>query len=231
VAAALAAAAPAYAQSAAPATALGDRGQLFITAERVVPIFAYSKDTSSGNQFSQSNTVSSISLLSYGVPSNIAYTVPRIGIDYALAPHITLGGAVAAFFDLSSSTTTTVGGMSMTDDNAKISGFLFTPRVGYLTALGPKLALWPRGGFSYYTESVSNPPNGGMMTSNGFHQFAIDLEANFLFAIAPHFMITLGPVIDIPVSGSTSFTNGNMTTSIDYSQFHFGITGGIGGYL
>jgi hypothetical protein len=222
----------ASAQPAGLAGELGQRGTWFLSADRVVPVFAYTRDTQTDNNASFSTSTSSISLLSYGVPSNIAYTIPRIAVDYAIAPHLTLGGAFAAFFDLSSSSTTKFGGMSMTADNPKVSGFLITPRIGYLVPIGPRLAIWPRGGFSYYSESVSNPPNMmGNSTTDGFHQLALDLEGNLVIAAAPHFLVMIGPVIDVPLSGSTSVTNGNTTTSVDYSQFHFGITGGIGGYF
>lgn len=220
------------AQPAGPAGQLGQRGTWFLAADRVVPVFAYTKDQENGNNASFSTSTSSISLLSYGVPSNIAYTIPRISVDYALAPNLTLGGSIAVFFDLSSSSTTKLGNISNTADNPKVSGFLITPRVGYMLPLGPKLALWPRGGISYYSESVSNPPNMmGNATTDGFHQLALDLEANLVVVAAPHFMVMLGPVMDIPLSGSTSTTNGNTTTSVDYSQFHLGVTGGLGGYF
>lgn len=215
-----------------PSHDFGRRGTFVLAADRVMPLLAYTEEKATGNNFSTSTSVTSLSFFSYGVPSGIAYTIPRLALDYAIAPNITIGGSVAAFWQLSNSTTTKIGPMTDSGDNPKVSGWEIAPRVGYTVALGPKLVLWPRAGFSYYSESVSNPPNGGMTgTVDGFHQFALDLEGNFLILLAPHFFASLGPVIDIPLSGSTSTTQGNTTTSIDYSQFHFGVTGGLGGYF
>ena len=233
------AAATAYAQpAAAPASSpLGEKGTWILTAERLVPLLSYSKDSEDvGNNDSGSVSRTSLSFFSYLVqlPDDavIAYTIPRISLDYTVAPNITIGGSIFAFVDLSSSQSTTIGGTTTNADNPKATAFGITPRIGYVMSLGPKLALWPRAGFSYYTESVSNPPNGGgNNTTDGFHQFALDLEGNFAAVLAPHFFVLFGPVIDIPLSGSVSTTNGGTTVSNDNSQFHFGITGGLGGYF
>ena len=223
----------AHAQSAA---AFGDKGTLTIAADRVMPLVAYTKETFSAGGLQQENTSSSISLFSYGVPTNIAYTIPRLAIDYAVVPNVTVGGSFMVFFDLSERSSTTFNGTTDSMDNPKTSGWAITPRAGYVMSLGGKIAFWPRGGLSYYSETVTNPPNGGgNNTSDGFHQFALDLEANLVILAAPHFMLMVGPVLDVPLSGSTTQTRDMMgvttTTSYDYSQFHFGITAGVGGYL
>ena len=219
--------------AAAPAAGpLGERGTWVVSADRLMPLLAYSKASETGNNFSTSSSVTSLSFLSYGVPQDIAYTIPRLSLDYTIAPNLTIGGSVMAFFQLSNSSTTTLGNTSSTTDNPKISGWAIAPRAGYVLSLGQKVVAWPRAGLSYYSESVSNPPNmGGQTTTDGFHQLAIDLEANFVVLAAPHFFVIGGPVIDIPVTGSASSTQGNTTTSIDSSQFHFGIAVGLGGYL
>ena len=224
--------------AAEPATSeLGQRGHFILGADRLVPLFAYTKATEDTNGFSASTTVTSISLLSYGVPSDIAYTIPRIALDYTVIDNLTIGGAFMAFFTTgnSTTTTTTIGGVTMsnTNDNAKATAWGITPRVGYVVGLGPKLTFWPRGGFSYYSETVTNPPNGrGNSTANGFHQTAIDLEANFVFTPVPHFGIEFGPVADIPIGGATDMTNmGGTTTSIDASQLHVGVTAGLVGWF
>ena len=235
----LAAATAASAQpAAAPASSpLGEKGTWILAVERAMPLLAYTRESTDGNNASQTTSETSLSFFSYGVPSDIAYTIPRVALDYAVAPNITVGGSIFAFLDASDSTTTTLGTASNTADNPKASAFGIAVRVGYVLPLGPKMALWPRGGLSFYDESISNPGGGGgnTTTSNGFHQFALDLEGNFAFTLAPHLFIMLGPVIDIPLTGSVSTTTstptGSTTTSTDNSQFHFGITGGLGGYL
>ncbi|HEY1558315.1 MAG TPA: hypothetical protein VGF94_25990 [Kofleriaceae bacterium] len=234
VAGVLAAATAAAAQPApGPIGAFASRGTVVVSADRLMPLFAYTKDsTDVGNNDTSSSSETSISLFSYGSPSQtIAYNIPRISLDYAIAPNITLGGSVIFFADLSASTSTTVGGTTSSADNAKATAFGLAPRIGYVLPLGPRLAIWPRGGFSYYTESISNPPNGGNTTSDGFHQWSLDLEAQFVMALAPHFFLQLGPAIDIPLSGAVSSTNGGTTVSDDNSQLHIGITGGLGGFF
>ncbi|HTR55668.1 MAG TPA: hypothetical protein VMJ10_33555 [Kofleriaceae bacterium] len=236
-AAATASAQPAAAPAAPSSSPLGQKGTWILAIERAMPLFAYTREETDGNNASQETSETSLSFLSYGVPSDIAYTIPRVALDYTVAPNITVGGSIFAFFDVSDSTTTTLGNMSNTADNPKATAFGISGRVGYVMSLGPKLALWPRGGLSFYDESISNPGGGGAGTtmSSGFHQFALDLEGNFAFTLAPHVFVLLGPVIDIPLTGSVSTTTstatGSTTTSTDNSQFHFGIAGGLGGYL
>ena len=59
-------------------------------------------------------------------------------------------------------------------------------------------------------------------------QLALDLEPLFVITPVTHFGVTIGPVFDIPVTGSASTTtsdrNGRVTTSHDSAQFYGGLT-------
>jgi len=69
----------------------GARGQIIISADRIAPLFSYSRiETDTGGGDSTTNTTTSMSLLWNGAPEAV-YDIPRIGLDYVLAPQITVG--------------------------------------------------------------------------------------------------------------------------------------------
>jgi hypothetical protein len=215
----------------------GARGQFALSADRLSPLFSYSRiSTDTGGGDSTTNTTTSMSLLWTGAPEDV-YDVPRVGLDYVVAPSITVGGELFGTIPFSASRSTTMGGMTTSRDTAKYSAFGIGARGGYVLALSHGLAFWPRGGLSYARESTSNAINmmGGGSQSTTVSQFALNLEPIFMIQAAPHVGVVFGPVLDIPLSGNThnEVTIGTMTVSTDNStsQFHFGITLGLLGWL
>jgi hypothetical protein len=214
----------------------GARGEIAISADRLSPLFSYARiSTDTGGGDSTTSTTTSMSLLWTGAPEDV-YDVPRIGLDYVIAPSITVGGELFGTIPFSASRSTTMGGTTNTRDTAKYSAFGIGARGGYVVALSHGVAFWPRGGLSYARESTSNAI--GMMgetQSTTVSQFALNLEPIFMIQAAPHVGVVFGPVLDIPLSGNThnEVTVGNMTVSSDNStsQFHFGITLGLLGWL
>ncbi len=214
----------------------GARGQVILSADRLSPLFSYSRiETDTGGGDSTTNTTTSMSLLWNGAPEAV-YDIPRIGLDYVLAPNITIGGDLFGTIPFSASRSTTMGGTTTTRDTAKYSAFGIGARGGYVLALSHGLAFWPRGGLSYTRESTSNVIGGrGETQSLTVSQFALSLEPLFVIEAVPHFGVVFGPVLDLPLRGTqhTEVTMGNTTVSSDNNsqQLHFGITLGLLGWL
>src|SRR5438445_34146 len=77
---------------------LGMQGHWILSADRLSPLFSYTKvttDTGNNKNDSDSTTRSSISLFWSGNAQDF-YDIPRLGVDYVVAPNITVGGNVFA---------------------------------------------------------------------------------------------------------------------------------------
>ncbi len=215
----------------------GQQGQLILSADRLSPLFSYSRvktDQGGGDSTTQSTT--SMNLFWAGNTQDF-YDIPRAGLDYVIAPNLTLGGTVFVTVPMSSTRSTTQNNVTTDRDGTKVDAFGLGVRVGYAMPLTPRISFWPRGGISYTRVGTTNQQQGGNgnTTSSTVTQTAINLEPLFVFSLAPHLGIELGPVIDVPLSGNThdEVQVMNMTVSSDNSssQFHFGITAGLLGYL
>lgn len=214
------------------------QGHWILSADRLSPLFSYEKSTESDKNGSISTTTSSLALLWSGNPADF-YDVPRLGLDYVVAPNITVGGNVFATLPMSSKQSATAAGQTQTQDNDKVSAFGLAARAGYVMGLGPKLMLWARGGLGFARVGTSIPDNGGggpRDRYNSVSQFGLNLEPQFVFAAGTHVGIMFGPVLDIPLSGTfhTERTDNNGTTTstdVDSSQFHFGINVSLIGWL
>jgi hypothetical protein len=228
----------------------GKQGEFIISADRLVPLFAYTHV--SQDQFTGGNTKitsfyneSSLSIL-WGSSGNSGlaggdtfFTVPRVGFDYTVIPSLTVGGDLVVWFTLggSNGTDTTTNGNTITNKNDNPGGLLFgvAPRVGYILPLTDLFAIWLRGGVSFYVANskVTNNPN--LTTSNSINQFALDLDPQFVITPVPHFGFTIGLTADIPITGGHSTerdTPGGSTTQSAWSSIFFlGVTGGILGYF
>jgi hypothetical protein len=216
----------------AAAGAFGDQGQFIISADRVMPLFAYENEKHTNtNGSTDSNTVTSIALVTHGPTFVTIYNVPRFAFDYTVWQHLTVGGSVWAYFQLGNSNTHSEPGMpDMSNDQPKITFWGLSPRVGWILHLSDLFAFWPRGGISFDQAITSFNQRVGMVTVSGTNtvtQWAIDLEPMFAITPVPHAAFTVGPVVDIPFSGSSSNSSGGTTVSTDQTQFHFGIVGGL----
>jgi hypothetical protein len=231
---------PAGAQGRAGA-AFGDQGQAIVSVDRLMPLFAYEsyKQGFFGGGGTNNQTVTSISLVGHGVSAYsyggvelgaLFYNIPRFAFDYTVWQHLTVGGSVWAYFQLGNSTTHTENGVSVTNDNGKVTFWGIAPRVGWILQLSDVFSFWPRGGVSFNDAGVTFPPaNPGLPSGGGtVTQWAIDLEPMFVITPVPHAGFTVGPAVDIPFAGSLSTSNAAGTTvSVDSTQFHFGITAGL----
>lgn len=219
-----------------PAGDFGAAGHLIIAADRVSPLLSYTRiKTDDGGGDSTTTSETSMSLLWSGAVADY-YDIPRAGIDYTVAPQVTVGGTIFATIPFSASRSTTMGGTTTSRDIAKTSAIGLGGRVGYALPITPKVWFWPRGELSYTHVSTTNPTqNNGATDSSTVTQWALQLEPIFVISPVPRFGITIGPVLDLPLGGNQhdEITNNGMTVSTDTStsQTHFGITVGMLGWL
>jgi hypothetical protein len=259
-------AAPAALAQAAAKSDFGEQGQFIIGADRLLPFVGYSHysyDLPTGAGITKNNLSYDQSSLSFfygatpGVPgglggngvalanygANLAYAIPRVGLDYVLLPNVTIGGDIVLYFTLGGSASTeqdTSGGQTNTTSQGSPGTTLFgiAPRGGYILPLNDMFSLWLRGGFSYYTwtskQTVSNGGNGITYTSSQ-NQPAIDLEPQIVFHIIPHVAFTGALTLDIPFAGGWSTSqqeNGNTTTSSNSASIlYFGLNLGMLAYF
>jgi hypothetical protein len=238
--------------SAQDAKGMGSKGNMFITADRLVPFFSYTSTsvTATNNNTTTTTTTKGSSLVlllgTEGQPAvNSIHTIPRAAVDFTVIDRLTVGGAVVLGFGLGGSTSTEVkqGGNTTTNSNDSPTTTIFgiVPRVGYILPLGDVLAFWPRGGFGFYTartKQVTNNggPGGGTVTdTDSATIFSLDLDPQLAIIPVEHFYFSAGPLVNIPLSGSlkNERTQGATTTSQsnDISIFHLGIELSLGGWI
>lgn len=223
--------------AAEPVNDLGTRGQVILSADRLSPLFSYSRiKTDQGGGDSNTTSVSSFSLLWSGTLQDF-YDIPRAGVDYVLAPNITIGGSLFLTLPITSTRSSTQNGTTTSRDGTTQNAIGLGARGGYILPLAHKVSLWARGGLSYTREgSTSTNNNGNNQQSVSISQFALNLEGLFVIEVTQHFGLQLGPVIDVPLSGtehSEATNQQGMTVSQDNSssQFHIGITAGLLGWF
>jgi hypothetical protein len=233
----LAAATPAFADE-----AFGATGQVILSGERLFGLSfprQMTEDGATGNKTTQSRTNIALLWPSTQAVTFALYDIPHAAVDFGVASGFTVGGSIG-FFSGSGSTKreAAMGGASVETDDATVTTITFAPRVGFALPLTPQFAFWPRAGVTYYNIGLSStntatPPVTNKSTLSGF---GVNLEPMFVFTPVPHFGITAGPVVDIPLSG-TSHTErtppGTNPPSIDdkVKFLNFGLTFGVLGFF
>ena len=217
----------------------GSRG-FIVSAERLIPLTSYESVKTTQNDGS-SETKSDLSL---GILSNAPYTsfgtfynLPRIAFDWIPLRNLTLGGALWAYVQLNSTDSRSpAGGSSKSTDLPKVTYWGIAPRVGYVVPLGDVLSLWPRAGIEYHNVSASSVSGS---VSPSVDQFAIDAEVMLVISPWNHFGFTVGPTLDVPVSGKstsasatgTGTTGAATATSFDSAMFQVGVSAGMLGHF
>ena len=233
--------------AAAPANGMGEQTQLILSADRLVPLFSYARVSETRNEgaveVTDATNGSSSSLL-WGGPLSVEtpHTVPRVAFDFSIGhTRLTLGGSVVFGFGLGGSTETerVQNGqvVRVEVDSPKKTVIGVAPRVGYILPLGEYAAFWPRGGFAFYSVRTRTAEDDNANNTNTLSDSVLSLDIDPQFAIIPteHVFFNVGPIVNIPLSGSRSaeFVRGATTTTVerDVSYFQFGITAGIGGWF
>lgn len=151
--------------SPAEAQRFGRRGDLSFGADRLMGLYIGNRD--GGDRLSLG--------LGGAVPGSHPYLTPRLGIDYLVIDHLSVGGSFALWY---------VDGRHGNDDEF---GVLLYPRVGGVFNFGDHFGIWPRGGFtfrSFYDD-----------------EFALTAELPFFATPTDHFGFTFGPTVDVGLAG------------------------------
>lgn len=245
---------PSEAQAAGDAHGLGEKGQLILTADRLVPLFSYTyastTDTQNGIELTRSRSGTGLSLLlgrnigsesDFTVPVNV-HTIPRVAFDITVIPRLTLGAAIAFGFGLGGTIKNdNLNGNQRTtqeSDAPTATAIGVAPRVGYILPLTEMFAFWPRGGVGIYsvsiaTERVEN--NGVVRVKDSDTILSLDIDPQFALVPFEHFFIHAGPLLNVPLTGTRSHseTRGTQRTTrdVDISLMHFGLSAGLGGWF
>jgi len=234
----LLAASSALAADDAPSARLSDKGHLVIGAERLFGMTATSlkseAETAGGTQTSTTSHTNFSLLWSY--PTTV-HNIPRLGLDYLVTSNFSLGLG-AGFFTSSSKRKAEVGNLSVKDDGPTITTWLLAPRAGYVLDLGDTVALWLRGGFTFYGTSTSQETTTGATTTTRKTTqsgTALNLEPSLVITPVPHFGFYGGLALDFPLSGTEKqeTTTGNRTDSAEmkYKQSSYGAVFGLLGWF
>jgi hypothetical protein len=240
---------------AADTRGFGEKSQLILSADRLVPVFSYTSASSTTLgpntiELTRSESGAGMSLLlgrNVGINETFMvnpHTIPRVAVDFTIIPRLTLGAALAFGFGLGGSTrdeSVSPGNVVVARESdaptATVVGL--APRGGYILPLTNWIAFWPRAGVAFYSVSsdrdiIENNAVVGSRSDTDTH-LSLDLDPQFVFVPVEHFFFHVGPLANIPLSGTRSqeTTEGPRTDrrSNDISLFHFGITAGIGGWL
>jgi hypothetical protein len=160
----------------AGAQAMGNKGDLTFSAERLMGIYFYDEPPPGPGPQNSSSTHIGIGMAPWGATAS-PYLLPRLGVDYFVIDSLSIGGALG------------FGDADPEGDNNSVSGGLFAARVGYALEFSKVFGFWPRGGFTYRNFTNSE-------------EFALTLEANFYAAPVEHFAITFGPLMDLGIAGT-----------------------------
>jgi hypothetical protein len=205
-----------------------------ISADRLIPLTSYeSVKTTQSDGSSETKSDLSLGLLSNAPYAAFGtfYNLPRLGFDWVPVQSLTLGGAVWLYTQLTvtDSHSAPNGGPTVSTDQPKVTYWGIAPRVGYIVPIGHILSLWPRAGVEYHHVS-STGPNEPAVT-----QVAIDAEVMLVISPWNHVGFTVGPTLDVPLTGKTTSTSATGTgttggvaaTSVDSAMFQIGASGGM----
>jgi hypothetical protein len=222
-----------HADAAGDANGFSQKGQFIVSADRLFSFFSYTNISVSGDNTTTSENATSIALLWGQEPGpNLGgitdpHTVPRVAFDYTVIDHLTIGGSLVLAFGLGGKNETKTGNVTRSTDSPTTTLIGISPRVGYVIPVGDILAIWPRGGFTFYSASAKTKQeqnNNTVTTTTTASQLSLDLDPQLA-----------GPLVNIPLTGSASVkTESGGTTrevSNDLSIFHMGISTGIGGWF
>jgi len=197
------------------------QGTLAIGGERLMSFAHGSVTATSQGPIKVETTAKSDQVMILGQETAGPWALPRIGIDYFVIDRLSIGGTIFVGYE---SRTQALAGVSA---DASATDILFAPRVGYAIMFNDTIGVWPRGGFSYFHESVS--PNGGRDSTA--HFFSLNIEAPFMFFVSPGFAITAAPIFDLSITGGASVDTPAGSVDTDLSYISFGAYGGLLGRI
>jgi hypothetical protein len=210
----------------------GGAGQIVISAERLFGVVAASEtQKADGSPVETTGKSTTISFLSQPAASAFTnYSFARVGVDFFPIDGLSLGAAIGVF-SVSTSSEAEGGGTTVEQDGPTLTGFVLAPRVGYAYLFHPMVGVWPRGGITYVNAGGSyDSPTGGSSESSA-NRLAVSLDVPLVIVPAPHAAITVGPTLDLGVSGGNENEQTSMgvttTTKADAKATEFGLQVGL----
>lgn len=207
---------------ATPSNAAPSGGDFALGVERM---FGFSYYSTSVEADSAEAHVSGTSFSLGTTRDPLAYSAPRVGLDYFLDSGLTLGLAVGwATVSRKIEGEGRVGGFTVQADfESESDALLLAPRAGFLLDLNETFTLWPRGGITYLATSADPP----VVFDEG-NDTALTLEAPVIVFIGS-LGLWGGPVLDVGISGSRS-SNGSEIDA-DVTTWEIGLQFGLFGVL
>jgi hypothetical protein len=204
---------------------VGDPGHWAISVERAFG-FDYVQSKPMMNGVSQ-ETMSSTSFSLFGnLASGVgtAFSFPRVGFDAFVGKGVSVGAGLG-LFHLSQSVTTNVATLVGEDESA--TGFIVAPRVGYAARLNTLVAVWPRAGVTviYAHNGITFPATPEQTIST--YAVAATAEVPFVFTLAPHAAVTLGPTFDYTFAGKRTTSQSGSSAATDEHVLEFGVQAGL----
>jgi hypothetical protein len=221
-----------------------------LSAERLTSIMSWSRtDTlkitgfSSGGFTTGSQTIeletsgTDVSFMTAGSRGN-SYGTPRVAFDGVFANGFTLGGSIGYVVlsgkheEPSFSNNGSLSTSKHSVDDSTIAVFVFAPRLGVMIAATPTLGIWLRGGITRVSaaedgDNTTDANGNSVPRSRTVTLVAATLDPQLVFVPVPRVGITVGPVLDIGISGSVDVTDGGTTESQDVKASSYGIAGGL----
>jgi hypothetical protein len=183
--------------SSASAQELNARGHLVFGAERLFGFYLDKQNTDYG--VVETNEDTTVVSIGWSMNNDSALlTIPRIGVDYFIDEHLSLGGCF--------------GLASVSADNTDVLGILLAGRVGYALRLTHAVSFWPRGGLTFASAGADRD----------LSVFAITIEGMFTLAPSDGWAFLAGPLLDLGFTGSEG--NDGDHTEILFGIM-FGLTG------
>jgi hypothetical protein len=221
------------AAAAGDAKGMGEKYQLFITADRLVPLFAFTRGSISrqdgGLELTNSRSGSGLglffgrnvgysegagngNLLSDQTPPYVnVHLLPRIAFDFTIINRLTLGAAIAFGFGLGGSdddeSAQNGARVTRSTDAPTATAIGLAPRVGYIIPLAEHFAFWPRAGFAFYSVSFRADTvinNQPATVSATDTFFSLDLDPQFAIIPTQNFFFHVGPLVNIPLTAGRS---------------------------
>jgi len=164
-----------------------------------------------------------------GFPVANSSSVPRAAFDFILPSGLTLGGALG-YYSASGETKTTDSGVSVSQDDPSISGFIASPRLGYLIQTSPLVSIWLRGGITVYGFKVDGL-EGLDDQELSIQGTQLTLDPSLVLTPVEHFGILLTPVIDQALTGNWEVKSGGVSVSENFRLSNYGVAAGLVGFF
>jgi hypothetical protein len=223
------------------------RGPHFVlSAERLSSILSWSQtskttgtvtDPINGGSFSASSqseeSGTDVSLLGAGGFVDNPFSIPRVGFDYVFGSGFSIGGSLGYMVTSGKSEDTDSDGTSRTQDRPTVDILLFAPRLGMFIGATPKLGIWLRGGITRLAMSAERERDtidgATIQTTQTLTLVDLTLDPQLVFSPLPHVGITVGPTLDIGLSGSVENSGPNVgsSTETELTTSSYGVTAGL----